>query len=360
MATRLPNGKYRAQVYIGTDESGKRLYKSFVEETADEAEYAALTYKLGKGKRTDAKAVTLRAAMDAYIQSKEGVLAMSTIVSYKRIARSLGDSAYVPLTAINTRILQKIITDYAARDKEGTGKPGKVSAKTVKNAYALISAVLHQNNIYIHGVTTPQRAQIEYATPFGNELARIFEAAKGTDIEVAVLLAACCSLRRSEVLGLTFGDINFANRTARIRRAKVFVGSTVQMKLPKNETSTRTVYIPEFVIDKIAKIPRKNDSDPVVDMLGNTLTEKFTAILKSHNLPRCRFHDLRHAFVSVLAEQGVDAKYIQEMGGWSSPRVVNAVYKQTSLEAKKRIAENAESIFLSIMQQNATDTVKKD
>ena len=54
MATRLPNGKYRAQVYIGTDESGKRLYKSFMEDTADEAEYAALTYKLGKGKRTDA------------------------------------------------------------------------------------------------------------------------------------------------------------------------------------------------------------------------------------------------------------------------------------------------------------------
>jgi len=54
MATQRPNGRWRAQVLIGTDENGKRIYKSFEADTEDEADYAALTFKLGKGKKVRA------------------------------------------------------------------------------------------------------------------------------------------------------------------------------------------------------------------------------------------------------------------------------------------------------------------
>ena len=45
MATKLPNGKYRAQVFLGVDESWKRQYKSFISDTADEADFLALSFK---------------------------------------------------------------------------------------------------------------------------------------------------------------------------------------------------------------------------------------------------------------------------------------------------------------------------
>lgn len=355
MATRLPNGKYRAQVYIGTDENGKRLYKSFVEETADEAEYAALTYKLGKGKRTDAKTVTLRAAMDAYIQSKEGVLAMSTIINYKRIVKRLDTMLDVPIKSINNRTFQTLISNFAKCKKmvNHNGR-GEVSAKTVRNAYGLINATLRQNGVYINGVTVPQRKPIEYKTPFGDELSKIFQAVAGTNLEIPVLLAACCSLRRSEILGLTFGDLDREKCIATIRRAKVYAGKAVQTKTPKTETSARIVFVPSFLMEKLMSIPHSSDDEFVVPLAGNTVTYKFAEILKKHKIEHCRFHDLRHAFVSILAEQGVDEKYIQEMGGWSSGGVMNSIYKQTSIERKKDIAKIAEGIFNGIMQHNAT------
>ena len=53
MATKLPNGKYRAQVFLGVDESGKRQYKSFIADSADEADFLALSFKLGHGKKVN-------------------------------------------------------------------------------------------------------------------------------------------------------------------------------------------------------------------------------------------------------------------------------------------------------------------
>ena len=356
MATRLPNGKYRAQVYIGTDESGKRLYKSFVEETADEAEYAALTYKLGKGKRTDAKAVTLRAAMDAYIQSKEGVLSPATVQSYKSIAANFGEYVNTPLPCVNTINLQRAMTEYATRRKmvkhNGTGK---VSAKSARNAYGFINAVLRQNGIHIDGIKLPQKERISYNTPFGADLAAIFRAVEGSTLEVPCLLAAWCSLRRSEILGLQYRDIDRETKTIKISRARVYVGAKDYIKGTKNETSTRTVFLPDYILGKIdAARGDKKDDDFIVTIKGGSITKCFNDRLRAAGLPLCRFHDLRHAFVSILKANGVDDKYIQEMGGWANNSVMNAVYAQTSTEVKKQISQTVDAVFLGIVQHNAT------
>ena len=121
MATKLKNGKFRAQVFLGADENGKRLYKSFVADTADEADFEALSFKLGRGKSVDKKTVTLRAAMTAYIQSKEGVLAQSTVNSYYSSMNSFGDFLDTPLCNLNAVSVQKAISEYARRGNDGNG-----------------------------------------------------------------------------------------------------------------------------------------------------------------------------------------------------------------------------------------------
>ena len=88
MATQLPSGKWRTQVYIGKDFEGKRRYENFIADSADEADFLALEFKLDKERRDFPKKITLGEAIDDYIESKDAVLSPSTIMGYKRIRRT--------------------------------------------------------------------------------------------------------------------------------------------------------------------------------------------------------------------------------------------------------------------------------
>ena len=74
---------------------------------------------------------------------------------------------------------------------------------------------------------------------------------------------------------------------------------------------------------------------------SNLVNRHFFPALKASELPRIRFHDLRHTYASLLIEQGESIKYIQSQLGHSSPTVTLNVYthlmKPTNQESAKRL-----------------------
>lgn len=349
MATKRPNGKWRAQVYIGTDENGKRIYKSFEADTADEADYLALTYKLGKGKRTREK-ITLRAAMEAYINSKEGILSPATIEGYRVILRNFGDFLDSNIEQINALSLQYAIKEYAMRPKKKKHDgDGAISSKTVRNAYGLISATLRQHGIKFEGISLPKAQAVKYNTPFDDTLKQIFAITKGTSIEIPVLLIAWCSLRTSEICGLKYSDVDFDNGLLYVRRARIYINGVPHEKATKTETSVRTVFLPAYIANLIKEKQERDGGEWIITIKGETIGREFAKRLKRAGLPHCRFYDLRHSFVSVLTKHGVDKKYIQEMGGWSSDLVMNKVYKQTDMDLKRTIAGAVDNVFNNLL-----------
>ncbi len=355
MATRLPSGKWRAQVFLYTDQNGKRVYESFIADTADEADYAALTFKLGKGKKTK-EAITLRTAMEAYINSKDGLLSPATISGYRGILRTFGDYLDVKLSQVNALNLQTAITTYANTPKKQKHNGwGSISPKTVKNAYGLISATLRQNGIRIDGITLPQPKKPDYKTPFEEELAKIMDVVRGSEYELPVLLAAWCSLRRSEILGIKYGDVDFENNTIQIRRANVYIGKNAHLKGTKNMQSTRVIHMPDYIGDLIRRVGCSDEEEFVVKMKGMTLTNGLPAKLKRKGIEGYTIHNLRHTYVSILSDEGVDKKYIKEMGGWSSENGVMEIrYQQTSQRIKDQINSVVDNVFLGILQHDAT------
>ena len=353
MASRLPNGTWRAQVYIGTDGNGKRIYKSFIADTKDEADYAALTFKLGRGKRVERKDITLRAAMTACIESKRGILSPSTILGYEIIVRNFGPFLDTHIMKITTMSLQRAINDYAFGGR-ADGKPGARSAKSVKNAYGFIKSVLRQNDVYVGDIALPADEDIEYATPFDAELTKIFEAVRGTTIELPVLLAAFCSLRRGEICGLRYSDVNFEDGTIRVERSRMFVKGVECVKAPKTKKSKRIVFVNDYILDLI-KASGAKGNDYIIKLAPDTIGKRFGIELEKHGLPHCRFHDLRHSFASILHNHGVDMAYIRAIGGWASDRVLFARYLQTSPEHMRGKSKEANSIFESFLHQNATE-----
>ncbi|MCI8610463.1 MAG: site-specific integrase [Clostridiales bacterium] len=338
MATKIYNGKYKATVYIGKDGNGKRQYKVFYADNADEADYLALEYKTGRSKRLDKKNITLADAIDQYIDSKSNVLSPTTIRSYKMIRKIRFQSIMgYKILDIDNLVIQRAVNEEAK----------KLSHKSIKNAYGLLHTVILQYNPYLHlNVTFPQKKAIVYATPDEETLKKIFQVTQGTIIEVPVLLSAWLSLRRSEILGLKWTDIH--DTYIEINEARVYADRQEVSKLPKTGASTRKIPLPAYIKEKIDSMPQ-NGKYIFEGMTGAMIYNTFSRILKNNDLPHCRFHDLRHAFASNLLALNIPTKYAQEMGGWSTDNTLKNVYQQTHSSITENITKQVNEYYISLL-----------
>lgn len=138
MATRLPSGRYRTQIFVGY-ENGKRKYKSFVEDTAKKADLEALKWQAEHPSAS--VGVTLQSAVNTYITKKSAVLSPSTLRSYGAMSRKLSSfpASKKKLDMISADDLQVIVNEMSRTS----------SPKTVRNYYGLLGAVFKANGLSI-------------------------------------------------------------------------------------------------------------------------------------------------------------------------------------------------------------------
>ena len=128
-------------------------------------------------------------------------------------------------------------------------------------------------------------------------------------------------MREGEVCAVESTDFN--GNFVRIDKSMVLTPENEWViKVPKTYDSIRTVELPDFVVDAVKGIEGK-----IVDYNPHSLSIAFSRLLKKHNLPHFRFHDLRHYYVSSLHSINIPDKYIQAQGGWSTNYTMDRVYK---------------------------------
>ena len=161
----------------------------------------------------------------------------------------------------------------------------------------------------------------------------------------AVMLAAFCSLRRGEICALESSDIDghiihVTKDLVADRDGKLIV------KPPKTKKSVRDIAAPAFVVDLMPEHGR------ICPLTPKQLTDRFRRAVKASGCPHFRFHDLRHYYVSIAHAIGIPDAYIMESGGWSTPAVMNRVYKSTLSGFRERNAAALSNHFSEIYDTN--------
>ena len=322
----LPSGSYRVQVYSHTDADGKRHYKSFTAKSKSAARAMANDWL---AKRDDdvvtPETITVYDAISKYIDVKKGVLSPATIREYqgtqKRYFR--GPLGSMQLGDVRSQDVQLWISELA----------GKLSPKTVRNAYGLLEPTLEMfaPDRRIR-VTLPQKKKTDLYCPNDDDVRTLLDHITDADLKTAVLLAAFGPLRRSEICALTDKDI-VGNK---IKVSKALVqdpdGFWAVKDHPKSYGGYRDVELPDFVIQRITGIRGR-----IVKASPDQITSRFRRALRSSGLNHFRFHDLRHYAASIMHAIGVPDQYIMQRGGWSSDNVMKTVYRNViDLEKEKQ------------------------
>jgi integrase len=176
------------------------------------------------------------------------------------------------------------------------------------------------------------------------EARRLLEKARGDRFEIVVVLGLTMGLRRGEILGLQWQDIDLDGRTVYVRRALQRVRGGLQFVEPKTHRSRRPLPIPALVtpalerhrarqaVDRLAAGELWRDNGLVVaTMYGGPVEPRnvnhyFERLRKTAGLDWLRLHDLRHACATFLLAQGVDPRTVMELLGHSTIRLTMDTY----------------------------------
>lgn len=309
MATKLPSGNYRTQVLI---DRKKRLYKSFIGATAREADMKAEQWKLAHRFSTET-ALSFYNAAKSFLDASSNTLAPYTIGGYRSILRTLRNE-HVTFTRKN---LHEIGKDDLQRLYNAMIADGK-SPKTVKNCHGFVSSVFSFYDIPMPKPRLPEVRSHEINIPDEEALSRLIRAAEGTRLEVPIQLGIR-GLRRGEVCAIRASDLE--GNILHVQRSLTILHHKYVETIPKTKASDRYVPLPDDLANKIKEAGRATDMNP------RELTHALRRFIKKEGLPHCRFHDLRHAFVSIAHANNIPDSYIMAMGGWSTGYTMNKVYR---------------------------------
>lgn len=335
--TQLPSGAYHATVYSYTDEDGKRHYESFTGYDYNQVMLDIVNFKNDKKTRRIDDSLgntklTVASAMDQYIESKSAILSPSTIHSYKIIRRN----SLLSLQKLQVKHVTQELVQIAINQEAMNKTP-----KTVRNIHGFLSAVLqvYRPDLVLR-TTLPQKTKVEITIPTDEEIKSLLEAAKDTDMELPLLFAACCGMRRSEIAALTWNDIDFSKNTITIKKALVANDDNELIeKTTKTTASTRVIRMFPVVSEALSRYKETHpDTGGYITIRPVSITQRFEKLVKRTGVHRCRFHDLRHYTVSVMLSLNIPKNYIANFVGHETENMIDKVYghimqsKKTSVE----------------------------
>ena len=328
---KLPSGMWRVQLQI----DGERI--SVTRPTKKDCENEARLIKAEhlSGKKSAAllrDSSTLEAAMNDYIDKRSNVLSPSTVNGYRSIARTRFQR--FAGERIDKLDWQTVINHEATL----------CSPKTLKNAWGFVRSVLAEHEISpTVTLPAPKPAEKNWLTP--EQIPMFLEAFRGVPGEVGALLALS-SLRRSEIYGLDWSDIDLAANIIHVHRSRILDEHNQLVSRDQNKTSASTRDVPIFLprLRELLTTAEKK-TGPVMTVAIGTLYDQIRSVCTRANLPQVGVHGLRHSFASLCYSLGVNELQCMKLGGWSDYGTMRKIYTHLSENDMKPGADKLTDFF---------------
>ena len=359
-----PDGTPYARLYLGKDADGKaiRPYREFLGMTDEEAGQAAELWRREQEGRYSAKGLTTAQALHEYVNSLEALgRGRNTIRMYRHYADSyLLSLSTKPVEAVTTQDFDNNFQDLL---KTGTSSGKPLSARTIQTYRAFL---LGAWKVFVrHGMAPanvirdtmrPQATGHEAQALDDLDAQRLLEAVRD-DLRafpsrdrqkeilqrcraLAVLLALFTGMRVGEVAALRMRDVNLTRRIVTISGSVVVSGGEAIRQDTTKGKRTRNVCIDEETTAELVKhadwlrktIKPFTRNTPICTTDGEymqppNLSRGFTIYRKRLGLDRnLTFHSLRHTHATVLLQQGINPRVIQERLGHADVRTTLAIY----------------------------------
>lgn len=348
-------GTWAVIIDLGRDENGKRRQKwHTVKGTKKDAqrELTRLLHELNTGGYVEPSKLTVAQYLEKWLTdyAKHDVAATS-YERYCEVVRlhlipALGSQQ---LSRLNTLQIQ----GYYAKALESGRRDGRggLSARTLELHHRILRKALQQAikwDLLVRNpcdaADPPRPVHREMQALDEEQTARLLEGAAGTRLYLPILLAVTTGLRRGEVLGLRWEDLDLKAGMLSVRQAVERVNGGVAFQQPKSAKSRRAVAIPALVVEALIKhkaaqaehrlrlgaVWQAHDlvfpTEVGAPMHPVTLTKAFYDLVRKLDMAGLRFHDLRHSHASQLLRHGIHPKVVSERLGHSAVSVTMDTY----------------------------------
>jgi integrase len=329
----------------------------------------AFVARVRNGGVADGERMTTRNLAALYIEHKGRSKEPTTLAWYRRnldkhVCPAIGDLRLRDLKPVH---VQRMLDN--ARDVSRTQRKGQpLGATSLRNLLVFTRAMLAWavkqglcNENVASKVEMPRQEHIERPTLTPTDAAAILSAARGSDLFAVVATAIGTGLRRSELCGLRWNDLDLDTGTIAVNRAAANVDRKVIVKSTKTKNSRRADHLASFVITILADHKREQLARYEA-MLGpfearkrqregyvfashhgevwdpNELSRAFTRFIRRKKLPHYRFHDLRHGYASLAFAAGIPLAIVSRSMGHASIGITANTYTHLLTDQKRESA----------------------
>ena len=340
---RRKDGRYEGRYTVQTASGPKRraVYGKSRAEAAEKLARAIAERDAGTLPEIPARDVTLGQYLEAYLADAAGRVRPKTHRRYEDLA-NLHLIPWIGKKKLRTLSPGQLRALYAGMLEAG------YAPRTVGHAHVLLKQVLRQamadgllpRNV-AEAVRPPGGGGREINPLAASEVGRLFRAASGSRYEALYVLAVTAGLRRGELLGLRWEDIDLNAGTLQVRRT-LQRGEMLPPKTPRSRRSVQLSQRAVFALSghrdrQVAEKAERGGSWAEKGLVfpnaagnftcgDNLCSRHFRPLLREAGLPDIRFHDLRHTCATLLLSRNIHPKIVSEMLGHANISITLDIY----------------------------------
>jgi integrase len=362
------HGRWGFYLSRGFDSSGKRLQTrvaTFSNARAARSAYAAAKAKHDTGNFVETNRTRYSDWLDEWLSSRErrGDLKASTLDNYRRYVEcdiKPSQLGRLRLTDIRRTEIRRFIDSLVTAERGAT---------TIRRIVAVVqgslTAALRDDLIATNparGVRLPNVDAHEFEPWQPAQVGAFLDHTATHRLGVLFELAVFTGLRRGELLGLRWADVELARRELTVRSTRVQTAHGIIENSPKTSAGRRLVQLDDGAVGALVawQIAQQSEretwgeawavngwvftyenGDPLKPQY---VTRLFDVLRQSAGLPEMTFHGLRHMHASLLLASGADIALVSKRLGHSSIGITADIYMHLISDAGRRAAEGASAL----------------